>query len=75
MRNEVKSGGSDCYASREKLVELVKRDVRRIASIYPSAFDLYDEPLDRLARRIVHTFETHNKEVSGGRSTSAGLES
>jgi len=63
MSNE-KSGESD-YAGRERLVELVKRDVRNIACIYPTAFDLYGEPLDRLARRVVRTFEQNNVEGEG----------
>ena len=30
----------------------VKDAIRSVASIYPTAFDLYDEPLDRLAHRV-----------------------
>lgn len=37
------------------LVDAITRDVMNIASIYPTAFDLYDEPLDRLAHRIAET--------------------
>ena len=36
------------------LVNAIKKDIQAIAKIYPSAFILYDEPLDRLARRIAH---------------------
>ena len=53
----MKSGESFCSADRKRLVELVKIDVRKIACIYPTAFNLYDEPLDRLALQIVATFE------------------
>ena len=37
------------------LTDLIKRDIEAVASIYPTAFDLYDEPLARLAARIEKT--------------------
>jgi len=50
----------DGSARREALVAAVKRDIENIAHIYPTAFSLYDEPLDRLARRVVATMEAQN---------------
>lgn len=47
-------------ARREALVAAVKRDIKNVAHIYPTAFNLYDEPLDRLARRVVATMEAQN---------------
>ena len=38
-----------------ELEKRIKKDIKAIASIYPSAFDLYDEPLNRLAQRIEST--------------------
>jgi Zn-dependent peptidase ImmA (M78 family) len=47
------SGSRDCYAA---MVQDIKLAINAIASIYPTAFDLYDEPLDRLAHRLGHLF-------------------
>ena len=56
---------------RQELVAAVKRDITAIASIYPTAFDLYDEPLARLAERVVTTIvkatEANNNDSPGER--------
>jgi hypothetical protein len=51
------SSPAPCSAPTDELVYAVKRDIKSIASIYPSAFNLYDEPLDRLARRVIATIQ------------------
>jgi len=45
----------------EALREAVKKDIKNIASIYPTAFNLYEEPLDRLSWRIVSTVKEKEK--------------
>ncbi len=47
--------------AEEGLVELIKADIKAVASIYPTAFNLYDEPMDRLARRICKTVERYRE--------------
>lgn len=47
------SGESPCYA---EMVVDIKIAINAVASVYPTAFDLYDEPLDRLAHRLGHLF-------------------
>ena len=43
---------------RNKLITLIKRDIRSIGAIYRTVGQaLYDEPVQRLAERIVTTFE------------------
>lgn len=58
------SAPADGSARREALVAKVKRDIRNVARIYPTAFNLYDEPLDRLARRVVATMEAQNDKLT-----------
>jgi len=41
--------------SKEELISRIKKDIQNVASIYPTAFRLYDEPLDRLAHRVAAT--------------------
>ena len=48
-------------AHENRLLYRVKRDIMAIASMYPSAFNLYDEPLDRLARRVIATVRRMDK--------------
>ena len=50
------SGASPCSALREA----IERDIKAIASIYPTAFGLYDEPLERLVGRLERTFLKQN---------------
>ncbi len=47
----------DEHYARQELIEGIKKDILNIACIYPTAFDLYDEPLERLAGRIATRFE------------------
>ena len=54
------SRAGDGSAPSDELVYAVKRDIERVARIYPSAFNLYDEPLDRLARRVIATVQAQN---------------
>ena len=43
---------------RQQLIELIKRDIRNIGYIYRSMGNaLYDEPITRLAERVVDTIE------------------
>lgn len=37
---------------KDKLVAEIKKDIEAVANIYPTAFNLYEEPLNRLAQRI-----------------------
>lgn len=37
------------------MTDRLRRDIENVASIYPTAFSLYDEPLDRLTARIAKT--------------------
>jgi len=53
----------DATSSTEKIVTKVKKDIKDISSIYPSAFDLYEEPLDRLARRVIRTVRDEDNKV------------
>lgn len=47
----------------DRLVKAIRKDVINISKIYPTAFDLYEEPLERLTLRIVETVEKHNKSI------------
>lgn len=43
---------------RQRLISLIKRDIKNIGCIYRSVGKaLYDEPINRLAERIVHSIE------------------
>ena len=55
-------GGSDhrLVEPSSELIEEVKKDIKAVASIYPTAFDLYDDPLERLAHRVCRTILRHN---------------
>lgn len=50
--HEFETKESSWEAKRKELVQGIKYDIESIAKIYPTAFDLYDEPLSRLANRI-----------------------
>lgn len=41
----------------QDLLQQIKKDINAVANIYPTAFKLYDEPLDRLASRILRTVQ------------------
>lgn len=47
------------------LVVKIKRDIKNIACIYPTAFDLHEEPMDRLARRIANTVAKELEQNAG----------
>ena len=47
-------------ASGSALRDAIERDIKAIASIYPTAFDLYDEPLELLVGRLQRTFLKQN---------------
>jgi len=42
--------------------EEIKKEIQNIASIYPTAFNLYDEPLNRLVQRI-HSLLAKDREA------------
>ncbi len=37
----------------------IQREITKVASIYPTAFNLYDEPLQRLSGRIANLPQIH----------------
>lgn len=58
IRDNIKEPSSLDPIVREQIIELIKRDIRNIGCIYRSMGNaLYDEPIIRLAERIVSTIE------------------
>ena len=58
MTEQIDDGRAPVDADYVDLVQDIKVAINEVAGIYPTAFHLYDEPLDRVAHKLAHLFRS-----------------